>query len=206
MYDDLPTNPYNPDADNPALNPFAGRRAALARLHQQLGDSARREAVIFVGWRESGKTALLRHFNTVFDDNFLGVYVPVDAAPEDEAEWLLTLARSVTAEIVERGYTLHRLSTLPPPEDDARAWFTETFLGEITAILRPHRRLVFLFDNAERLLDAIASGRLPADHPAFLAEMLEKLPLTNLVMTFDAARESELEALGALNGTVVQRL
>lgn len=192
-------NPYQPDADDPAFAPFAGRKAALARFHQQLTETARREGLGITGWWQSGKTALLRHIGTIFEDAAVCVYVPVTDTPfDDETGWLLALAQHITSEIVARRLSLHRLARLAPPEDDSRAWFADVFLPEIMAIVRPPMYLALLLDDAERLLDRVAAGSLPDDHFAYLYALLQQYPRLALVLTLDAEREDEYDAMRPL--------
>lgn len=200
-------NPYSPAADDDA--PFAGRKSALARLHVQLTDPANRIAVAFVGQRKSGKTALLRHFDAIFDDGtFVAAYVPVaQTALADETDWLLALAQSATEAVVQRGFGVSRLSALAPPGEDPRVWFTGDFLPEMMAIIRPHRRLVFLLDDAEALLDAIAGGRLPADSIAWLHSLLRQYRQIQITLTLDASYEGDVNQLQPLvRPADVQRL
>jgi hypothetical protein len=194
------SNPYRQNVgDNYWLAPFAGRKTAFARLHQQLADTTTNEAVAYVGRRHIGKTALLRHFDTVFDDTYVGIYIPMAQTPVDnEADWLLALAQAATAVIVERGFTLSRLADIEPPAADHRAWLSNVFMPEIFGVIRHHRRLVFLLDDAERLLEAITSGRLPGDSFAYLHSLLDQYPQLGFALTVDASREGDLAHMSPL--------
>ena len=206
MDSDAPLNPYRIFAAD--ATPFAGRKTALARLHQQLADTDHAEGILYVGRRYVGKTTLLRQLRATFDESVVGVYVPMEEnRVENETDWLLTLARSITSEVLHRGFTMSRLHDLTPPEGDPRDWFANRFLREILGVIRPHRRLVLLLDDADCLLDAMTAGRLPEDTFAFLHEMARQFPQLEIALTLDSDRESDLLRLRPLvNLSNVQRL
>jgi energy-coupling factor transporter ATP-binding protein EcfA2 len=169
--------------------PFAGRKPALNRFRQAL---AERRALLYLGRQGIGKTALLRHLEATLDDSYLAVYLPLRDTPiADETDWVLSISQSITAEILKRDFTYSRLSQMPPPGDDPRGWFSETFLPEIIAIIRVHRRLILLLDDAEGLLDAMTAGALPADHPAFLLDVLMQHEQVALVLSLDSSRDAD---------------
>lgn len=188
------SNPYY--AEYP---PFAGRKAAFARLNQHLTDTGSGDALVFVGRQGIGKTALLKNFDAVFDETYIGVYIPLrDTGLGDEAEWTLGLAQEITAAVHSRNFTLTRLADLPPPGDDSRGWFVERFLPDILAVIRPHRRLILLLDDAEEWFDAVQREWLPADMFAHMQHLLEQFPQLGVVLTLDAAREADLANMSPL--------
>jgi len=194
-YDAQNTNPYG----DSTLAPFAGRKTAFARLYQQLTAPHRRGAVTFLGRRRIGKTALLTHFETFFDETFVSVYLPLkEIALEDEDDWLLTLAREATKALVRHSFTLSHLSELEPPETGLGDWLADQFMPEMMTIIRPHRRLVFLIDDADSLLDAVSAGKLPGEHFAFLHRLLEQHPQIGMALTADAERETDLSRMSPL--------
>lgn len=191
--DSLP-NPYDGDP-----LPFAGRRTAYARLHQRLMDPEQASTVVFLGRKGIGKTVLLQNFERDFDETFIGAYSALTADDvASETGWWLLLAQAITAAISQRDLTLLRLAAISPPEDDARAWFQTIFLAEILAIIRGHRRLVLLLDDAECLMDALESGQVAPESITFLRDLMRETPQLGLALALDAAYEGELARLSPL--------
>jgi hypothetical protein len=200
--EETPRNPYCPFADDECvkLAPFTGRRAAFEYLQQQLTAPTHRTASVLLGGRHSGKTTLLHYFRVVFDENTIGVFLPLKHLMlSHETNLLLTLAHSTTALLLQLGFLLNRLP--PQPEDDRemRQWFAERFLPEIFMVIRPHRRLVFLLDDAEELIDAVMlTERMPKDTFDYLHGLLQKFPQLGLVMTIDTDYEAHIPSMSPL--------
>lgn len=203
-------NPYHADyADEDALPgvPFAGRRAILGRLHHLLTGPGRPTALTIVGRRRLGKTALLRAFGVVFGDDFLGAYVPLRQETSTETGFILALAQAITAGLIAHQFPVARLSTLEPPGGDPRGWFSEQFLPAARAPARAGRRIVLLLDDADRLVHALRTDRLPRDLPVWLAGLLEAPTALGCVLTIDADFEDDLPILAPLaDPTAVMRL
>ena len=195
-----PVNPYHADygdARTAAAAPFAGRQEAFARLYARLFDPTHTGAILFLGRRHIGKTALLRNADSVFKETALGVYIPLcEIAPESEADWLLALAQAATGELVERGFTLNRLTQLDPPGDDPRTWFETTFMPQILGAVR--RKLLILLDDVDRLLMAVRAGQLPADTFDYLLSLTQKYRNLHLALTLDAEFEDDINDLDPL--------
>ncbi len=184
-------NPYHSDYDDTREAPFAGRKDAFARLHTRLFDPVRSGAILFLGGRHIGKTALLHSVDGVFKETTLSVYVPLrETALDSETEWLLALAQIMTSELVERGFTLTRLSQLDPPEGDIRAWFETTFLPQILGAAR--RKLLLLLDDADRLMLAVRALQLPDDTFAYLLDLAQKFQNIHFALALDTDFEDDL--------------
>jgi hypothetical protein len=193
------TNPYACTAQEPLGVPFAGRQGALARLRQHLTDPARAGGLLILGRRRIGKTAFLHAFDDAFDESFVGVFVPLrEVLPAPENDFWLSIAQSITERLVMRAFTLHRLSELAPPADDARDWFATTFLPPVLTLIRPHRRLVFLADDADALLDAVQAGTLAPDTLHYLRWICDQQPRFQMALTLDAQHEARLGAFAPL--------
>lgn len=191
-----PANPYHPD--DPALAAFAGREAAFARLHQHLTSPTHVEAVLFLGRRRIGKTALLRHVGAFFDETFIDVYVPLkQAVLENEDHWLLQLVQATGKALAARDFTLSRLPEAPDDPNRLRAWFAESYLHELLGILR-YRRLVLLLDDVEALIQAAHDDRVPADHVAYLQGLLQRYRQLGIALTLDTQYETSIAALSPL--------
>jgi hypothetical protein len=81
---------------------------------------------------------------------------------------------------------------------DIRGWFAEAFLPPVLTLVRPHRQIVLLMDDAEALLDAIRAGTLAADSLAYLRQLTDQQPRVHLVLTMDTRYEARLEELSPL--------
>lgn len=193
-------NPFDPQHPAP---PFAGRDAELARLHQAVTTPQPSEALVFLGRRRAGKTALLKQFDHAFDELFIGVLLPLDTAPlHSETAWLRAIYQMMYDALIVRGFSQERLPHIPETlaridayADDWRAWLLDEAVPEIARIIRAARRIVLLMDDAGYLLDAIEKGTLPRDHGAFLARLIH--PQLHIVLTADA-EETRLELLSPL--------
>ena len=171
--------------------PFAGREAVYARLQQQIVDPPDRHALIYIGHDGMGKTALLRHFSTVFDDPLLSIFVSLQEMNlADEDVWLQYLITEINQLLESLNFSLSRVPELDNEnEETLKDWIRDTYLTEVLHILRPHRHLVFLLDDAEHLLNA------PEGHLAYLYELLEHHSQLAIVLTLNTKYEDKLNEL-----------
>lgn len=206
----LRPNPYHSDIEGNLSQesidsvPFAGRKEAFGRLYQQLNDAApgAMRALCFIGRRHVGKTALLLAFDPAFGENYAGARVFVQQfMPEDEEEFLLMLAQAATEAILDSTGKVGKLNEIAQLEEggDARAWLVETFMPVALSALQG-KRLVFLIDDADKLLNAVRSGTLRLDTFAYLRLLVETFPDVGFVLTLDAEYEPEIDSLGPLIG------
>ena len=185
------TNPYQH-----TLPPFAGRQAELTRIDQYIKDAQTTSALVFIGQRGHGKTALLQRFDMAFDEQFLGIHVSLaDLESPTDAALIQTMVRGCERLLTYRDVTVSRLPQPDPTPDDWRVWFAEVWLPEICQIIRPHRRLVVLMDDAHRWLD---DRNLPDDRFVYFHQSMTDYPQFKLIMTFPAEREDELHKLTPL--------
>ena len=205
MDESLPANTFS-SIDHTAL-PFVGRRRTLAWLHQNLTDSAQTHASALIGRRHIGKTALLRQFLAIADESMISVAIPLRPMTfARETEWLLYLIQITSAALTARDYTMTRVANPPAGAGTLRDWLRETYLPEIFRLIRPSR-LVWLLDDADRLINAVESGKLPDDSGRYLHELLEQHPFLRIVLTLDTAAEGRIDTLAPpINPTEVLRL
>lgn len=198
---DVP-NPYHPDyADEERLAsaPFAGRKAAFARMYQQLTETARQSALVVLGGRHLGKTALLYAFGAAFRETLVGAFVPLrEIRLDSETEFILGLAQAATAALLDQGYSLSRLTDMEPPGDQPRLWFDEVFLPGVIHTIRDSRQLVFLLDDADRLLPAIRGNLLPQDTFAFLHGLMQRHTEIGWTLTLDTEYEHDIPMMHPL--------
>ncbi|MBL8134190.1 MAG: ATP-binding protein [Anaerolineae bacterium] len=194
-------NPYhNGDPARLIYAPFAGRQAAMARVGALVTKAGRPNGLLFIGWRGSGKTALLHAIASTMPDSFVGVIVPAGSPPRDETSWLVSLAEAITAALVDANFTLSRLSQVEPPGDNPRRWFEEVFLPPTLGALHPNRRMLLMLDDADRLIRAVRDETLPADTFAFLSALLTRTPALHLILTLDEDHEGDIPLLAPLIG------
>jgi hypothetical protein len=193
-------NPYRPlPDDDTQFAPFAGRQKAFEHLYRSLTDPTGPQTTVIVGWHDSGKTALLTHFSAMFDETFIGVYLPLQRTPvTSEDHWLHSLIAAVSAALTARDYSLSRLGELEIPENDVRGWFAEIYLPEALNTIRRHRRLVLLLDDADMLVSAIQAGSLPTDTFRYLHDLPDPQAQVGFVLTLDAAHEGLVSAMSPL--------
>lgn len=193
-------NPYHAgygDTQGLVTAPFAGRKDAFSRLHARLFDPINTGAILFMGQRHIGKSALLLNVGSVFSETAVGVYLPMrETTPPNEAAWLLLLAQTITNALTEQGYTLGRLSQLDPVGDQPRDWLEMAFLPQILGAVRS--KLLILIDDADRLLMAIRAGQLPDDSFAYLLALTRKFQNFHFALTLDADFEADLDDFAPL--------
>ncbi|MEP7290889.1 MAG: hypothetical protein ABI835_03850, partial [Chloroflexota bacterium] len=193
-------NPYHAGygtEEGLASAPFAGRKDAFARLYARMFDPVNTGAILFLGRQHAGKTALLRNTDAIFKETAVGVYVSMrDLTVENESQWLLALAQAITAVLVEGGFTLSRLSQLEPLGDQPRDWLELTFLPQIMGAIK--RKLLLLIDDADRLLSAVRTGKLPADTLTYLHALPRKYPDIHFALALDSDYEDDLPAFAPL--------
>jgi hypothetical protein len=185
----IESQPFDPDT------PFAGRETALAHLHHALNNPQPRHAVVFTGRRYTGKTALLHHARTTFDELDLSLLLTVDAPlTVDENTLLATLYHSLYELVLAAGFSANRLPVLPDEPIPWREWLVQIGLPGLMTVLRGGRRLIVLLDNADELLDVIKAEWLPHDTLNYLQSLLR--PQFYLVLTL--ANEDRLPELSPL--------
>ena len=195
-------NPYQAFPDEDRLAPFAGRQAELASVDHYLKNPGATHALIFLGQRWKGKTALLRRFDSVFQEPFVGAYLPLaNIDLKSEVDLFRALVEAISYYLVRRDYTASRIPLPEDEPDDWRAWMTHNWLPEIIHIIRPHRKLVLLLDDAHHWLAA------EEDSFVYFRSLLRDHPQLKLVMTMNAVAEDRLGLMAPLfNPAHVQRL
>lgn len=189
----------NPFLPTPAGNaPFVGRQKLFDYLYQQLADPQGNRTALILGREGSGKTVALQRFRQAAEDSFMGVFIDLKAIPlQDEAAWLTQLALSAMRVLGEQDFSLYRLPRPGSDEMETRAWFHERYLPEAFNIIR-HRRLIFLLDDGDALLDAIRRGDLPEDSLAYLSTLLRDHPALGFVLTLNSRHEARLPSFSPL--------
>lgn len=173
--------------------PFAGRHAAIARVRQHISDPVHTPVPAFIGRRSVGKTALLQQFAGMPTDTHIGVYLPCkEIAPQDELHWLTALYNATHDTLTAYGFNIN----ITPPEDFTTAepfkqWFKENYLAAVFRIIYRARRVVFLIDDAEILVQTMMRDTLAEDYFGYLNEL--RHPQCAVVFTISIAYENRLE-------------
>lgn len=182
--------------------PFVGRQAIYARLQQQILDSPHRHAIVFTGHAGMGKTALLQQFLRVFSEPILAVFTSLsENSFPDDSKLLQELIDGINTLLNEHNFSMSRVPQLEADTDaDLLAWFRETYLPEVLHVIRPHRRIVWLLDDGEKLLDH-------AGFAAYLHTLLEANPQFSIILTTHTDNEEKLAGLKPLvNPVIVERI
>lgn len=181
---------------------FAGRQALYARLQQQIFDPPTLHARVFLGHDGMGKTALLQHFPLHLPASILSLYIPLHERDlTSEAPWLQSLVEAINRLLLQRGFSVRRIPEQPDDERPLREWFREDYLPAVLGVIRAHRRLVLLLDDAEGLLT------LPDGHCAYWHSILQAHPQISLVLTLNTRHEARLdEFVPLIMPTAAERL
>jgi hypothetical protein len=190
------SNPFLPNTEGAV--PFVGRQKLFDYLYHQLADPQGNRAALILGREGSGKSAALRRFQQVAEETFIGVLIDLKTIPlQDESAWLTQLALGAMRVLGERDFSLYRLPRPGSDDLEPRTWFHERYLPEAFNIIR-HRRLIFLLDNGDALLDAIQRGDLPEDSLSYLSSLLRDHPALGFVLTLDSQHEARLPSFSPL--------
>ncbi|MEO0598756.1 MAG: hypothetical protein AAF126_21785, partial [Chloroflexota bacterium] len=187
--------------------PYAGRETLFARLQQYILDPTHRNAVVITGQRRMGKTATVREFTRIFSDPILPVLVMSDdVQPTFNTENLVhLLVARINAILDEHDFSLVRVPELADSlqseasndeegetEPDEKpvlstiAWFMDVYMPEVMAIIRPHRRIVWLFD------DALFLNTGNDDTIGYLHDLLAQESQLAIILTMDTEDDAAL--------------
>lgn len=183
--------------DNPP--PFAGRANAIARIRQHIADPVGTPVPAFIGRDGIGKTALLRQFAGMPTDGHIGVYLPLkDIRPDDEIAWLDALYSHTEATLSAYDFIPTLAQKRPTGADGAtlKAWFRDEFLTAAFRVIHRGRRLVFLLDDAEVLVETMMRDTLAEDYFAYLDDL--RHPQCAVVLTLSITYENRLELFNTI--------
>ncbi len=197
------TNDYldtDAELENTLLSaPFAGRQAVFARIQQYLIDPSDRHALLFMGRKSIGKSATLLQCQKVLGEHVIGCYLPLnDTVVADESTWLTYLYHYTNFAVQKYQLNIDRLPDLPDDTDKLRHWFANEYLLELSKLIRPHRRWIWLIDDVEFLIKAIDNKQLPHDSLAYLYRLLQEQLQLGIVITLDEKNEDQASQLDPL--------
>lgn len=207
------TSDSNTPIENIPPTPFAGRQAVFERIQQYLIDPADRHALLFIGRKSVGKSAILLQCQHILGENVIGCYLPLaDKTFKGESNWLSYLIEQTNFALERHNLNITRLPSLPDEDNTNNEQATDDFLNdlylpELSKLIRPHRRLVWLMDDAEYFIHAIGTGKLPDNTIGYLTNLLESHLQLGIVMMLEEDNESQVVALSPLvDVNQVQRL
>jgi len=186
-------NTLEPEIQPEPPKPFAGRHDVFAQMQQYLIDPSDRHALLIIGRDGMGKTSILQQFAYVLEDNVIPCYVSM--SDMDFEDWLFALIEQTNQALAQSSFTISRLPQLAEKEGTLRDWFLQEYLPEVNKLIRSHRRVVWLMDDVEYLLDAMKNNRLPEDILAFLYAFLQANLQFGIVLTLDEDNEARVNEL-----------
>ncbi|MBN2303467.1 MAG: ATP-binding protein, partial [Anaerolineae bacterium] len=191
-------NPYNPLQPGPN---FFGREETFAFFRQNLVGTPHDHALVLIGRRGLGKSALLRQLQGRLDERYRVCTVALGTVePLDEYALITALADSIRLTLEWAGASTYRLPDLPETVsgNDLWAWFRDDYLNVTLAALRL-RFLVLALDDAHLLLEAQDRGALPTDLWTRLGDLLAVHERLDLVIALDAAYEARTSTIPLLS-------
>ena len=206
----MTANPYNPLQPNPAC--FFGREDVFAFLRQHLVGTALDRALVLVGRRGLGKSAVLVQLEQQIEARYRPCLLTLGAESFDnEAELLALLVAAIRRTLEEAEASTYRVPDWPGMDavDDAgqpvdlRAWFRDEFLDVALSALR-QRHLLLALDDAHLLLDAVEAGALPADFWDYVGSLLAGYERCDLLVTLDAAYENRAQHIDLFSDPALQ--
>lgn len=188
--------------------PFAGRKAVFAQIQQHLIDPSDRHALLFIGRRSIGKSAMLLQCQHVLGEHVIGCYLSLDdILLTDETTWLTYLYHETYFTLQQHQLNIERLPDLPDDLAEYRDWITDIYLLELEKLIRPHRRWVWLIDDIEYFVQAIENKQLPNDSLDYLYRLLQDHLQFGIIITLDEENEGQATQLTPLvDATRLQRL
>jgi hypothetical protein len=186
---------------------FFGRNDVFAFIRQRLIAGRRAQSMAIIGQRGIGKTSVLLQVPRQIETNYVTAYLDLSDVRFDAVGGLFAAMADVARQALEAsGLSTYRLPPIPDdPAVDLMAWFSETYLDVTLSALRSGRRLIFLFDDTSKLLDAIDRRDVPADLGDTLSALIARDERMDIIFAVDAEDEHRLEAFAPLNDPLLHK-
>ncbi len=194
-------NPYDPLRPTTDPSMFFGRETVFTLIRQRLVGGRRPQAVGIIGQRGMGKTSTLLQVRHQIESRYVTAYLDLGEVHFEEVGGLfVAMADAARLAFDSAGLSTYRLPPIPEGEDvDLWQWFSETYLDVTLSALRNNRRLLFLFDETTKLLDAIDRRDVPADFDMTLSSLIARDERLDIIFAIDAEDEHRLEAFAPLS-------
>lgn len=198
-------NPYNPH--QPATDTFFGREDVFAFIRQGLITGRRAQGMAIIGQQGMGKTSVLLQVSRHVEARYVTAYLNLAEVHFEEVGGLFTLMADAARQALEdAGLSTYRLPPVPDdPDVDLWVWFSETYLDVTLSALRNNRRLLFLFDETSKLLDAIDRRDVSAEFDRTLSQLLARDDRLDIIFAVDAEDEARLETFAPLNDQLLHK-
>ncbi len=167
-------NPYIAGAPIKADNMFFGREDIFEKIRTHFVGRYQDNIVVISGQRRTGKTSILyqmeKHLNK-YEERYAAVLIDVQGlALKGIDNFLWELARTISRALSPK-YSIKQ------PEqtlflNDARNAFRENFLSTIREAIGK-RRLLLMFDEADRFEEAMINKQLEADFPDYFRSLMQ---------------------------------
>lgn len=187
--------PVNQNADNPTLL-FVGREDALAFVRGRLARRERPGAALILGSPRIGKTAFLQVLANGYDSRVLGAYIDATGLDvHDHDSLYYRMADSARDALDKAGLVTDYLPQSPAELtadstgiSAARSYFFGPFITALLGMLRNGRRLIFLIDHAETLIDGMSESQANEAGSAIIADFQALLSLDSRIDLLFAIR------------------
>lgn len=186
-------NPYNPQ--KPTLDPtqFYGREDALAFLKLHLSARRTAKALVVLGQRGMGKSALLQHVPLVVDERYPSVKIDAAALELDSVVALVATivdqSRAMMNAIQASTYRLPDFPNITDPNVNLLAWLADEYLSVVFSAIRRSRHLILMMDNVDAILAAMDAGSLPANFMDYWQALLDRYEQLHLLFSLDISNE-----------------
>jgi hypothetical protein len=192
-------NPYNPlqPTTDPTL--FYNRQNALSFFRRHLAGAINETAIVILGQRGIGKSALLSQVPLHIDERYVCVQVDISQLElDDEASLIAPLVDAIRLMMETIEASTYRLPNFPGYQDgeedavtDLWRWFSDDYLDVALSAIRRERHLVLLMDEAQVLFQAVSQGNLPTDFFSKLATTIEKHAHLDVIVALDILFEAQ---------------
>lgn len=198
-------NPYQPDRPTAQPDTFFGREDIFAFIRQRLVSGRQATAVALIGSQSIGKTSALYQMQHHIEARYITAYLNLAELSLNQPDDLFRAMAEVSWQALDAvGVSTYRLPPLPESVD-VTTWFFENYLELLLSALRRSRRLLYLFDDAHGLLDAIDRGALPAELGITLGQMIAQDERLDIIFAIDAQYEARLGSFEPLSDPLLHK-
>jgi hypothetical protein len=169
------SNPYIAGAPIKGKTMFFGRDDIFEKVRARLVGQHQDNVVVIYGQRRTGKTSVLYQMGRRLNEEerrYAAVLVDLQgAALASMDNFLWELARTIQRAL-RRDYQVHSSVDDAAFQADARSAFRDSFLPALRQAIG-ERRLLLMFDEATRLEEMVAAGRLERDVFDYLRSLMQ---------------------------------
>ena len=168
-------NPYSPGAPlrgNSQL--FFGREELFAFIADNAGQIARRNVMILVGQRRTGKTSLLLRLEQELPKSLIPAYIDCQSlgVTPGMPALLHEIAWQISDALAERDIKLD-VAPLAAWNEDANGRFQRNFLPQMSKVLPYKATLLLVFDEFEAFENLVNDGILPPTFFTYLRHLMQ---------------------------------